>query len=140
MTENKNYNKINKSKIIISAFLIVFILFLYSLVNGLLSSKEKIVLPEIGTLYSKTKVQGITIKKETVYYADTNGQLNTLANEGERVAFGEEVANININKENSTIINEIDSINKQIDKLVSTGNKSLILNNSNMEKKKSLKT
>ena len=134
MTENKNYNKINKSKIIISAFLIVFILFLYSLVNGLLSSKEKIVLPEIGTLYSKTKVQGITIKKETVYYADTNGQLNTLANEGERVAFGEEVANININKENSTIINEIDSINKQIDKLVSTANKSLILNNSNMEK------
>ena len=137
MTQEKSNTK---NRIILFIFILVIIYFLYNLLNSSIGSKEKTVLPEIGTLYSKTNAQGITIKDETVYYADSSGQLSILIDEGERVAFGEEITSININKDNSSIINEIDIIDDKIERLASTGSKSLIINDSNKGKEESIKT
>lgn len=131
MSQEKRHKKYTKNRIILIIFALMAIYFLFSILNGIIGFGEKTVLPEMGTLYAKTPGQGIVIKDERVYYSDGNGNMTKQIVEGKKVPVGEQIATVNFNNDNSAIREKIVEVDEKIDRLISTGDKSLISYNQN---------
>lgn len=110
----------NRKKLFLTFFLTISIYFLISYVPAIFGFSNKTILPEKGTLYSKTPAEGYVIKDEIVYKAEGSGVVNKIINEGERVPVGIEVANIKTVKDTSQLMTELNEIESKITKLLNT--------------------
>jgi putative membrane fusion protein len=127
MSQTDKKNKlIKKNRFIIGMFIFISIYFLINLVPTMFSKTDDTMLPQVGSILSKTNAQGFVIKKETLYFSDGSGKLDTKIEEGTRVPAGIEIASLSMANSNSNISYEINQINEKINKLKETNERSLI--------------
>lgn len=111
-------------------------IFLYLILRSapiLIANNAKTILPEKGTLINTISTEGVLIKHETVIKANNNGIVEHSSIEGERIAAGTEVANINSLTDTSSLRQELVQIEESIEALEkSTTETSLLI----MEKEK----
>lgn len=100
---------------IIISFVLLYLIF--RSVPSLLASNAKTVLPEKGTLIEKISTHGFVIKHETVVRSNSSGELEFSSTEGERVAAGVEIANINSLNDTSSLKQELLQIEESISAL-----------------------
>ncbi|MDR7856409.1 HlyD family efflux transporter periplasmic adaptor subunit [Tissierella sp.] len=108
----KNRKKRKIYQAIIVSF--VFICLIFRSVPSLLANNAKTVLPEKETLIKKITAQGYIIMNEVVIKSTSNGSIEYLVNEGERVAAGIEVANINSLNDTSSLKQELVQVEESI--------------------------
>lgn len=99
-------------RITIISFVLLYLIF--RSVPSLLASNAKTVLPEKGTLIERFSGEGFVIKNETVVRSSSAGELELSSNEGERLAAGVEVANINSLNDTSSLKQELLQIEESI--------------------------
>lgn len=112
LKRKKNRKRRQAFRITITS-LIFFYLIIKS-VSIILANNAKTILPEKGTLIQIISSEGIVIKNETIIKANNNGVVEYSSEEGQRVAAGTEVANINCLKDTSSLKQELIQIEESI--------------------------
>lgn len=98
----------------------IFIYLIFRSVPMFLANTAKTILPVKELVMNKIPSQGIIIKNEVVYKAEGNGQLDSKIKDGERVAAGIEIANINLLADTSQLKLELIEIENAITTLSKT--------------------
>lgn len=98
----------------------IFIYLFFRSVPSLFAVSSKTTLPESTTIEDNIKTEAIIIKRENLYKAAGDGKIETYIAEGEKVAIGTKIAQLNMLDETSTLKQELDELNKKIDILKKT--------------------
>lgn len=120
MSYEKRVKKRKKRKI---SNIILFVIIVYIILTSfitLFKRNAKTVLPERMVVTDSILSQGIIIKNETLIKSQNNGVIDLTADEGQRLAAGQEVATINTSKEMKTLEYELIEIEKNISSLEET--------------------
>lgn len=126
MSYEARKKKRTRKKIFRIALILVILLYpMFRSIPILLASSAKTILPQEAILIDKISSEGIVIKNERVF--ETNGGLNPLIKEGERVPAGIEVGSVNLVRDTSTLKIELSEVESTIEALSKSEKDSEIL-------------
>lgn len=127
--EKREKNRKKRKLFRVTIILSIFIYLIFRSVPSLLANNAKTVQPEEGTLIEKISAQGFVIMDETIIKAKNSGELERTSIEGERLAAGVEVANVNSLNDTSYLKQELETIDKSISALKKSENETKLITN-----------
>lgn len=133
MSKNKKKNNNIRKKLRTILIVAVVIYLSFQILPALHASKLKTYIAKTGSIQIVEEVQGIVFKEEKVYKSTTSGQVTYLNQEGDRVGVGDKIAEIPINSNTEKLKEELQNIEKDIEKLSNT-NKSTEIFQGDIEK------
>ena len=128
--KEKKEKKRNKKfwRIFLTVFIFGYIFF--RTVPSLFAMAFKVVLPESTIIEDSVEAKAVILRKETLYKAESNGIIDIISPEGERLAKGSEVCRIQLTGEDSNIYQEIKELDEKIDALKTVeGEKDIVKGN-----------
>lgn len=108
--------KIKYSRLV-TLIIFVYILFQFGL-NAFAKSIDTLVL-ENEQIEFKLNAKGLLVREEHVVYSNSSGKVETLVDEGEKIAKSQEVATIYSDKKDVETVKEIEMLNEEINALKS---------------------
>lgn len=114
--EKKKKSK-NFWRIILTLFIFGYLFF--RTVPSLFAIASKFVLPESIVIEDAIETEAIVIKKENLYRAEGNGNIEIINDEGNKVAKGSGICKIVLTDGNSALKQEVEELDKKIENLKS---------------------
>lgn len=104
-----------KNKIVIGITALIVLIIVVGLTRTIIGIGHRTVTPKPTVLYDEIEGRGLLIKSEKLYKSRATGNIDYVANEGDKVAVGHEI--VNISTSNEEIKSQLESVEKQLEEL-----------------------